>query len=134
MRFTYLNLSRQVSFKQPVKKRRRGKNFSPNSQSTTTKILMLVDIQTAFWNLLATPEAFGSLCVVFICSTSASPPNRTLWQIGHGVAEAPLIIKAACCCKTPRCSWSSYSIGRGVVGREAKLTSYYTQSCKNKIY
>lgn len=68
------------------------------------------------WNLLATPDAFGSLWVFFMCSTRASPPNTTLWHIGHGVAVAPPIMSAACCCKTPRCSWSSCSTGGGDAG------------------
>lgn len=70
-------------------------------------------------NLLATPDAFGSLCVFFMCSTSASPPNTTLWHIGQGVAVAPPIISAACCCKTPRCSWSSCSTGRWRCGHSS---------------
>lgn len=68
------------------------------------------------WNLLATPDAFGSLWVFFMCSTRASPPNTTLWHIGQGVAVAPPIMSAACCCKTPRCSWSSCSTGGGDAG------------------
>lgn len=68
------------------------------------------------WNLLATPDALGSLCVFFMCSTRASPPNTTLWHIGQGVAVAPPIMSAACCCKTPRCSWSSCSTGGGDAG------------------
>lgn len=57
-------------------------------------------------NLLATPDAFGSLCVFFICSIRASAPKNSLWQIGQDVALGPPI-NAACCCNTPKCSCSS---------------------------
>lgn len=60
--------------------------------------------------LLATPEAFGSLWVCFICSMRASPPRKSLWQTGQLVAFGPPI-RAACCWNTTRCC-NSFFEGR----------------------
>jgi len=71
-------------------------------------------------NLLATPEALGSLCVCFMCSMRASPPRNSLWQIGQDVALGPPI-RAACCCNTGTRSCSScertHEDGRTLMGR-----------------
>lgn len=48
----------------------------------------------------------GSLCWCFIWSIRASAPKNSLWQMGQEVAFGPPI-SAACCCRTPRCNWSS---------------------------
>lgn len=55
-----------------------------------------------FQYLLATPEAFGSLWVCFMCSINASPPRKSLWHTGQLVAFGPPI-RAACCWNTTRC-------------------------------
>ena len=60
--------------------------------------------------LLATPEAFGSLWVCFMCSMRASPPRKSLWQTGQLVAFGPPI-RAACCWNTTRCC-NSFFEGR----------------------
>jgi hypothetical protein len=71
-------------------------------------------------NLLATPEALGSLWVCFMCSMSASPPRNNLWQMGHDVAFGPPI-RAACCCNTGTRSCNScerrHEDGRTLSGR-----------------
>lgn len=65
------------------------------------------------YHLLATPEAFGSLCVCFMCSMRASPPRNILWQRGQEVAFGPPI-SAACCCNRPIHCWQKSALG--VVG------------------
>lgn len=64
---------------------------------------------TLIWYLLATPEAFGSLWVCFICSIRASPPKNILWHRGHDVAFGPPI-RAACCCNRPIHCWQKYAL------------------------
>lgn len=63
---------------------------------------------TIFQYLLATPEAFGSLWVCFMCSISASPPRKSLWHTGQLVAFGPPI-RAACCWNTTRCCNSFFA-------------------------
>lgn len=57
--------------------------------------------------LLATPEAFGSLCVIFMCSMSASPPRHSLWHTGQLVALGPPM-RELCCWNTTRCCSSFF--------------------------
>lgn len=57
--------------------------------------------------LLATPEALGSLCVIFMCSMSASPPRHSLWHTGQLVALGPPM-RELCCWNTTRCCSSFF--------------------------
>lgn len=63
--------------------------------------------------LFAVVFGFGSLCECFICSIRASAPKNSLWHIGHDVAFGPPM-RAACCCKTPKCNCNSYLNERNV--------------------
>lgn len=74
--------------------------------------------------LLATPEALGSLCVIFMCSMSASPPRHSLWHTGQLVALGPPM-RELCCWNTTRCCSSFFGGARSTDARRQTGRSFF---------
>lgn len=77
--------------------------------------------------LLATPEALGSLCVIFMCSMSASPPRHSLWHTGQLVALGPPM-RELCCWNTTRCCSSFFGGARSTDARRQTGRSFVRAS------